>query len=145
MPSGEFPANRTHSRLTRAEWGILLVFVAIQFTHMVDFVIIMPLGDRLRRELSPYLAAGQSDGCGVLIHYNNGSAIVDVPLPEQWRVRVTEPLIQALNKWLTPPNVVVQYDAAAAVPTQQVRSYGGNGNGNGHHGGGYESYQGADY
>ena len=38
-------------RLTRAEWALLLVLVAIQFTHMVDFVIIMPLGDRLRREL----------------------------------------------------------------------------------------------
>jgi predicted MFS family arabinose efflux permease len=30
---------------------LLLVLIAIQFTHMVDFVIIMPLGDRLRREL----------------------------------------------------------------------------------------------
>ena len=49
---GESPANRTApTRLTRAEWGILFVFVAIQFTHIVDFVIIMPLGDRLRREL----------------------------------------------------------------------------------------------
>ena len=103
--------------------------------------------ERLRRELSPFLAGGQADGCGVLIHYNNGSALVDVPLPEQWRVRVTEPLIQSLNKWLTPTNVVVQYDAAAAVPTQQVRGYGGNGGngGNGNYGGGYESYQGADY
>ena len=35
--------------LTRGEWALLLVLVAIQFTHMVDFVIIMPLGDRLRR------------------------------------------------------------------------------------------------
>ncbi len=54
MPSdGERPANRTPAtRLSGAEWGILLVFVAIQFTHMVDFVIIMPLGDRLRRELN---------------------------------------------------------------------------------------------
>jgi DNA polymerase-3 subunit alpha len=103
--------------------------------------------DRLRRELSPYLATGQTDGCGVLIHYNNGRAVVDVPLSEQWRVRVTEPLIQSLNNWLNPTNVVVQYDAAAAVPTQQVRGYGGNGGngGNGNHRGGYESYQGADY
>jgi predicted MFS family arabinose efflux permease len=38
--------------LTRAEWGLLLVLVAVQFTHMVDFVIIMPLGARLQRELS---------------------------------------------------------------------------------------------
>lgn len=39
-------------RLTGGERALLLVLVAIQFTHMVDFVIIMPLGDRLRRELS---------------------------------------------------------------------------------------------
>ena len=38
--------------ITRAEWVLILVLVAIQFTHMVDFVIIMPLGDRLRHELS---------------------------------------------------------------------------------------------
>ncbi|MBX9585135.1 MAG: MFS transporter [Gemmataceae bacterium] len=30
---------------------MLLVLVAVQFTHMVDFVIIMPLGDRLMGEL----------------------------------------------------------------------------------------------
>jgi len=37
--------------LSRAEWGLLLVLVAVQFTHMVDFVIIMPLGHRLQLEL----------------------------------------------------------------------------------------------
>ena len=37
--------------LTRAEWTLLLILVAIQFTHMVDFVIIMPLGRRLQHEL----------------------------------------------------------------------------------------------
>ena len=40
------------ARITRAEWGLILVLVAIQFTHMVDFVIIMPLGGRLMAELS---------------------------------------------------------------------------------------------
>jgi predicted MFS family arabinose efflux permease len=39
------------ARLTRSEWALLLILVAIQFTHMVDFVIIMPLGDRFRKEL----------------------------------------------------------------------------------------------
>ncbi len=39
------------AKITMAEWGLILVLVAIQFTHMVDFVIIMPLGDRLKREL----------------------------------------------------------------------------------------------
>ncbi|AMV24872.1 Purine efflux pump PbuE [Gemmata sp. SH-PL17] len=45
------------AKITRAEWGLILVLVAIQFTHMVDFVIIMPLGGRLMRELS--LTEGQ--------------------------------------------------------------------------------------
>src|SRR5580698_11335808 len=48
-PSGSQSPNL--ARITRGEWALLLVLVAIQFTHMVDFVIIMPLGDRLRREL----------------------------------------------------------------------------------------------
>lgn len=38
--------------LSRPEWGLILVLVAVQFTHMVDFVIIMPLGERLMSELS---------------------------------------------------------------------------------------------
>ncbi len=37
--------------LSRTEWGLILVLVAIQFTHIVDFVIIMPLGERLMDEL----------------------------------------------------------------------------------------------
>jgi predicted MFS family arabinose efflux permease len=51
MAAGEEPA-RTSARFTRAEWGLLGVLVAIQFTHIVDFVIIMPLGERLRSELN---------------------------------------------------------------------------------------------
>ncbi len=39
-------------RITRSEWALILVLVAIHFTHMVDFVIIMPLGKRLMNELS---------------------------------------------------------------------------------------------
>jgi len=40
------------AHITRAEWELILLLVAIQFTHMVDFVIIMPLGGRLMSELS---------------------------------------------------------------------------------------------
>ena len=47
------PGSRPPSpRLTRPEWALLLVLVAVQFTHMVDFVIIMPLGKRLMSELA---------------------------------------------------------------------------------------------
>jgi predicted MFS family arabinose efflux permease len=48
----ETPTAPARATITWAEWGIILVLVAIQFTHMVDFVIIMPLGGRLIRELS---------------------------------------------------------------------------------------------
>ena len=37
--------------ITPTEWALIFVLTAIQFTHTVDFVIIMPLGERLRREL----------------------------------------------------------------------------------------------
>ena len=39
-------------RLTRSEWVLILALAAIQFTHIVDFVILMPLGDRLMHELA---------------------------------------------------------------------------------------------
>lgn len=45
------PARKQSPPLTRAEWTLILVLVAIQFTHVVDFVIILPLGGRLINEL----------------------------------------------------------------------------------------------
>ena len=39
-------------RITRGEWGLILVLMSLHFTHMVDFVIIMPLGNRLMNELN---------------------------------------------------------------------------------------------
>ncbi|XZE42988.1 MFS transporter [Pirellulaceae bacterium SH467] len=39
------------NRFSGQQWGILLVLAAIQFTHILDFVIVMPLGDQLRRQL----------------------------------------------------------------------------------------------
>jgi predicted MFS family arabinose efflux permease len=38
-------------RITAGEWALILVLMSIHFTHMVDFVIIMPLGNRLMKEL----------------------------------------------------------------------------------------------
>lgn len=51
-PAGEPASPRTPPPITRREWAIILVLVAIQFTHIVDFVIIMPLGKRLMDELA---------------------------------------------------------------------------------------------
>lgn len=50
QPSESSPARSALPPLTRAEWGLVLVLVAVQFTHMVDFVIIMPLGERIMTE-----------------------------------------------------------------------------------------------
>jgi predicted MFS family arabinose efflux permease len=38
-------------RLTAAEWGLLLVLASMQFTHIVDFMIIMPLGPEYMKEM----------------------------------------------------------------------------------------------
>jgi predicted MFS family arabinose efflux permease len=38
--------------LTRAEWLLLLVLAAVQFTHSMDFMVMMPLGPQCRQELS---------------------------------------------------------------------------------------------
>lgn len=39
------------NRFGAAQWAMLIVLATINFTHIVDFVIIMPLGDQLRRQL----------------------------------------------------------------------------------------------
>jgi predicted MFS family arabinose efflux permease len=40
------------SRITPAEWGLLMVLAAVQFTHILDFVILMPLGPQFKTSLS---------------------------------------------------------------------------------------------
>lgn len=39
--------GRDPSRIAPGEWGLLLVLAAVQFTHILDFVIVMPLGPQL--------------------------------------------------------------------------------------------------
>lgn len=46
------PASGSPDRFTRAQWVLIFVLAAVNFTHMVDFVILMPLGDRLMHELN---------------------------------------------------------------------------------------------
>src|SRR5215207_1181458 len=43
QPTGRGP---TATRLSAREWGLLLVLAAVQFVHIIDFMIIMPLGSR---------------------------------------------------------------------------------------------------
>lgn len=40
------------NRFNRQQLGLLLLLAAINFTHILDFVIVMPLGDQLRHQLA---------------------------------------------------------------------------------------------
>jgi predicted MFS family arabinose efflux permease len=42
----------TKPKLIRSQWAIILLLAAVNFTHITDFVIIMPLGKRLMEELT---------------------------------------------------------------------------------------------
>lgn len=44
------PAPLARVRLTGAEWLLLVVLAAIQFTHILDFIIVMPLGARYKEQ-----------------------------------------------------------------------------------------------
>src|SRR3954451_21078736 len=43
--------EKEKSRLSGSEWLLLLVLAAIQFTHIVDFMIVMPLGPTLLKDM----------------------------------------------------------------------------------------------
>ncbi len=80
-------------------------------------------GGKLRRVLSPHLAPGEPDAVSVKIIYNNGDAELPVVLPDQWRVRVTEALVDALTEWLTADNISFDYDASNMMPAPPPRGW----------------------
>ena len=45
-------AAASPDRFSRAQWVLIVILAAVNFTHMVDFVIMMPLGERLMHELA---------------------------------------------------------------------------------------------
>lgn len=45
------PGPQPGDALTRAEWLLLLVLASVQFTHSMDFMVMMPLGPQCRQEL----------------------------------------------------------------------------------------------
>src|SRR5262245_25034866 len=54
MPAGQEGQNGHPGRpnaLRGGGWPLLLVLASLQFTHILDFMILMPLGPRLLREL----------------------------------------------------------------------------------------------
>ena len=66
---------------------------------------------RLQDLLSPYRASGNG-ACLVVVAYENGAAVCDVALGENWRVRPDGRLISELGAWLAPENVQVVYTTA---------------------------------
>ena len=71
---------------------------------------------KLKTILAPHLAPNQPGSASITIQYNNGVGIVPISLPSNWRVRVSEPLIQSLYDWLKPGNVMLQYDTSNMMP-----------------------------
>ncbi len=62
---------------------------------------------RLRALLSPY--RGIAGTCPVRIRYRNDTAETELALPDAWRVRLEDRLIDDLHEWLTPDNVHLIY------------------------------------
>ncbi len=56
----------------------------------------------LREALAPYLVSsdngGNGCGCRIVLSYCNGNARADLPLPEQWRVRPEQTLVEDLKR-----------------------------------------------
>jgi hypothetical protein len=45
----------------------------------------------------------------VAIHYRNAQGECDIRLPDEYRVKVSAPLLASLSEWLTESNVEVVY------------------------------------
>ncbi len=60
---------------------------------------------RLRTVLEPF----RNGACPVKVRYRNAVAECELGLPEAWRVRLDDALLDQLREWLQPENVVVEY------------------------------------
>ena len=60
---------------------------------------------RLKKMLEPY----RNGNCPVAIHYENDGGIVDMRLPDDWRVSPDDNLLKELRSWLQPENVEVLF------------------------------------
>ena len=61
------------------------------------------------RRLQALLAPFRNGPCPVRLSYRNGDAMAELPLPENWRVRLDDALLAGLVDWLTAENVKVIY------------------------------------
>ncbi|MBI5921391.1 MAG: DNA polymerase III subunit alpha [Betaproteobacteria bacterium] len=64
--------------------------------------------EKLRVLLAPYRVPGNG-ACPVRLRYRNGEAEVELGLPDNWRVRLDDALLIALQEWLSEANVSVVY------------------------------------
>jgi DNA polymerase-3 subunit alpha len=60
----------------------------------------------LKSMLSPYRS---EEGCPIRLAYVNGRALCEIALGDAWRVRLDEPLLNALRDWLSPEKVEIRY------------------------------------
>ncbi len=63
------------------------------------------LAGRLQGLLEPF----RNGGCPIRIHYRNPSALGELPLGQDWRVRPDDALLDNLRDWLAPEAVEVVY------------------------------------
>ena len=63
---------------------------------------------KLKTLLTPYRHSG-NNACPVAVCYNNGGAMVELRLGDEWKVKLEDSLLQSLNDWLRPENVQVVY------------------------------------
>ena len=56
------PAARPKPAISRGEWGLLLLLAAVQFTNILDFVIMMPLAPWAKEQFAHHLRAVRPRG-----------------------------------------------------------------------------------
>ncbi|MFT4172889.1 MAG: DNA polymerase III subunit alpha [Rhodocyclaceae bacterium] len=65
--------------------------------------------DKLQSLLAGYRGTRDEGACCVRLRYRNAQAEGDLPLGDNWRVKLDEPLLQALRDWLSPDSVDINY------------------------------------
>jgi DNA polymerase III subunit alpha len=60
-------------------------------------------------KLKSLLTQYSGGSCAVSIRYRNAAGECDIRLPDEYRVRISEPLLHSLNEWLSEQNVQVVY------------------------------------
>ncbi|MGC3961879.1 MAG: DNA polymerase III subunit alpha [Rhodocyclaceae bacterium] len=65
--------------------------------------------DKLQGLLAGYRGTRDEGACNVRLRYRNGQAEGDLPFGENWRVKLDEPLLEALREWLSPESVDINY------------------------------------